>query len=131
MATDNWENNGVNLNVNADAWSESKAYRCHVLLIQEEDGTYSGIVMNLPGAGSCGDTEEETLANVREAVCVCYGGVDSYDFHGLESIQCLVERRKGGETGVKWLQAFRGDSFWKALADGVWPAEPGCALDHG
>jgi len=62
-------------------------------------------------------------ANVREAVCVCYGGVDSYDFHGLESIQCLVERRKGGETGVKWLQAFRGDSFWKALADGVWPRD--------
>lgn len=57
---------------------------------------------------------------VREAVCVCYGGVDSYDFHGLESLQCLVERRKGGETGVKWLQAYRGDSFWKALADGVW-----------
>ena len=57
---------------------------------------------------------------VREAVCVCYGGVDSYDFHGLESIQGLVERRHGGETGVKWLQAYRGDSFWKALNDGVW-----------
>ncbi len=59
-------------------------------------------------------------ARVREAVCVCYGGVDSYDFHGLESIQCMVERRKGGESGVKWLQGLRGDSFWKALADGVW-----------
>ena len=57
---------------------------------------------------------------VREAVCVCYGGVDSYDFHGLESIQGLVERRHGGETGVKWLQAYRGESFWKALGDGVW-----------
>jgi len=60
---------------------------------------------------------------VREAVCVCYGGVDSYDFHGLESIQCLVERRKGGESGVKWLQAFRGESFWKAMEQGVWPRE--------
>jgi len=59
-------------------------------------------------------------ASVREAVCVCYGGVDSYDFHGLESIQCLMERRKGGESGVKWLQAFRGASFWKALNEGVW-----------
>ncbi len=57
---------------------------------------------------------------VREALCVCYGGVDSYDFHGLESIQCMVERRKGGESGVKWLQGYRGDAFWKALADGVW-----------
>jgi hypothetical protein len=57
---------------------------------------------------------------VREALSVCYGGVDSYDFHGLESIQCMVERRRGGETGVKWLQAYKGDSFWKAMADGVW-----------
>jgi hypothetical protein len=32
----------------------------------------------------------------------------------------MVERRKGGETGVKWLQAYRGDAFWKAMADGVW-----------
>ena len=35
----------------------------------------------------------------REAMCVCYGGVDSYDFHGLETIQCMVERRRGGRRG--------------------------------
>src|SRR6478672_11821078 len=60
-------------------------------------------------------------ARVREAVCVCYGGVDSYDFHGLETIQCMVERRAGGENGVKWIQAYRGDNFWKAMKEGVWP----------
>src|SRR5579885_401122 len=60
-------------------------------------------------------------SRIREALCVCYGGVDSYDFHGLETIQCMVERRRGGETGVKWLQAYRGDKFWDALAEGVWP----------
>jgi hypothetical protein len=59
-------------------------------------------------------------ARVREALCVCYGGVDSYDFHGLETLQCMVERRQGGETGVKWLQAYRGEAFWKAHQDGVW-----------
>jgi hypothetical protein len=59
-------------------------------------------------------------AGIREALCICYGGVDSYDFHGLETIQCMVERRKGGETGVRWLQAFRGDPFWKALEQGTW-----------
>jgi len=62
-------------------------------------------------------------ARVREALCVCYGGVDSYDFHGLETIQCMVERRRGGEVGVKWLQAYRGDAFWNALRDGIWPRE--------
>jgi hypothetical protein len=60
-------------------------------------------------------------ARIREALCVCYGGVDSYDFHGLETIQCMVERRQGAETGVKWLQAYRGDKFWDALAESVWP----------
>jgi hypothetical protein len=62
-------------------------------------------------------------ARIREALCVCYGGVDSYDFHGLETIQCMVERRRGGETGVKWIQAYRGDSFWEALRTRVWPRE--------
>jgi hypothetical protein len=62
-------------------------------------------------------------ARVREALCICYGGVDSYDFHGLETLQCMVERRSGGETGVKWLEAYRGDKFWNACRDNVWPRE--------
>ena len=62
-------------------------------------------------------------SRIREAVCVAYGGVDSYDYHALETLQCMVERRKGGETGVKWLQAYRGDAFWKALGDGLWPRD--------
>ncbi len=59
-------------------------------------------------------------AEVGEAVCVGYGGVDSYDFHALETLQCMVERRKGGESGVKWLQAYRGENFWEALAQREW-----------
>lgn len=57
---------------------------------------------------------------VREAMCVAFGGLDSYDIHALETIQCMVERRKGGETGVAWLQAYRDESFWKAHEQGVW-----------
>ncbi len=60
---------------------------------------------------------------VSEAVCVGYGGVDSYDFHALETLQCMVERRKGGECGVKWLKAYRGDTFWNALHEQVWSCE--------
>jgi len=59
-------------------------------------------------------------ARPDEALCVCYGGVDSYDFHGLESIQCMVERRRGGESGVRWLQAYRGEAFWKAFEQRLW-----------
>jgi hypothetical protein len=35
----------------------------------------------------------------------------------------MVERRRGGETGVKWLQAYRGENFWKAYKEGVWPQD--------
>lgn len=59
-------------------------------------------------------------ANVREALCICYGGVDSYDFHGYETVQCMVERRKGGETGVRSMKAYRKDQFWKAYSSGAW-----------
>jgi hypothetical protein len=67
-------------------------------------------------------------AVVEEVVCVGYGGVDSYDFHGLETLQCMVERRRGGETGVQAVQAFKGDAVWKALGSGSW-GRGGCSRD--
>lgn len=59
-------------------------------------------------------------ADVEEMLCVAMGGIDSYDFHALEVIQCMAERRRGGETGVKALQALRGDAVWRALEAGEW-----------
>src|SRR6516164_7922967 len=59
-------------------------------------------------------------AEVEEVLCVAMGGMDSYDFHALETIQCMAERRKGGETGVTTVQALRGDAVWTALEAGAW-----------
>lgn len=59
-------------------------------------------------------------AEVEEAMCLHVGSVDSYDFHGLEVIQCMLERRKGGETGVAAIQALRGEAVWKAMEAGSW-----------
>ena len=61
-------------------------------------------------------------AEVEEIVSVGVGGVDGYDIHSLEAMQCLVERRRGGETGVVWIEALRGDRFWHALGSGSWDA---------
>lgn len=52
---------------------------------------------------------------LEESLCICYGGVDSYDFHGLETAQCMSERRRGGESGVKSVHALRGEPMWKML----------------
>ncbi len=59
-------------------------------------------------------------ADVEELMGLAYGGVDSYDFHALETIQCMAERRRGAETGVAWVEGFRGDAAWKAVAAGAW-----------
>lgn len=54
-------------------------------------------------------------ADLRESVCVAYGGVDSYDFHALETAQCMSERRQGGEMGIRSVHALRGAALWELL----------------
>jgi hypothetical protein len=51
-----------------------------------------------------------------ESVCAGYGGMDSYDFHGLETAQCMSERRKGGEVGIQRVLALRGAKMWDHAA---------------
>lgn len=48
------------------------------------------------------------------------GPQEIYLFHALESLQCLLERRRGGETGIKSIVGLRGDAVWKAGDDGRW-----------
>jgi hypothetical protein len=59
-------------------------------------------------------------SEITEAVALGYGGLEAYGFHTLEGLQCLVERRKGGETGVKNVQAVRGDGIPQAEQEGRW-----------
>ncbi|MCI0464957.1 MAG: hypothetical protein L0Z62_49175 [Gemmataceae bacterium] len=61
-------------------------------------------------------------SEIEEVMCVAMGAVDSYDFHALEVIQCMAERRRGGERGVVGLQALRGEPVWKAMQAGSWQA---------
>jgi hypothetical protein len=56
----------------------------------------------------------------EEVMCLAMGGVDSYDFHALEVIQCMAERRKGGETGIKWVQGLDKEAFWNAFSINDW-----------
>ena len=61
-------------------------------------------------------------AEVKETIGIWSGGIDAGDIHVIEAMQAIVERRRGGETGVKAVQALRGDAFWKALEAGSWEA---------
>jgi hypothetical protein len=59
-------------------------------------------------------------AEVEEIIGVAYGPTDIYDFHALEMMQCMAERRKGGETGVVSVNAIRGDDVWDLLSTLEW-----------
>lgn len=59
-------------------------------------------------------------AEVEEALVIAHGKTDIYDFHALEALQSFVERRRGGETGVKSMHALRGDAVWNAIQTGSW-----------
>ena len=54
------------------------------------------------------------------AVQIGYGPFEGYGFHALESLQCMVERRKGGETGVKAVTSHTGKAMWEVLDKHAW-----------
>ena len=57
---------------------------------------------------------------IEEALMVGVGSSDAMDYHALEALQCMVERRQGGESGVKSVQLIQGDAVWKAAEEGRW-----------
>ncbi|HET9100387.1 MAG TPA: hypothetical protein VFN62_08345 [Acidobacteriaceae bacterium] len=59
-------------------------------------------------------------APVEEAVMVGVGRFDGMDFDALDAMQSMLERRKGGETGVKAVQLLEGDDVWAARKAGRW-----------
>jgi len=62
-------------------------------------------------------------AKVEEAVMVGVGTPDGMDFDALEAMQAMLERRAGGETGVKAVQLLEGDDVWAAGESGRWSKE--------
>ncbi|MFN0121233.1 MAG: hypothetical protein ACKV2V_12105 [Blastocatellia bacterium] len=52
-------------------------------------------------------------ANLENAVGVGYAGLDSYGFHALEGLQCMLERRRGAETGIAAVETLSGDAVWR------------------
>jgi hypothetical protein len=74
--------------------------------------------------------EHELETPIEEAIAIGFSGLDIYGFHTLEALQCMVERRRGGETGVVAVTCLEGEAVWQAAKDGLWSyelAEAACA----
>ena len=57
---------------------------------------------------------------IEEALAIGYGPMEGYGFHTIEGLQCMVERRRGGETGVKRIDVVKGPAIWEAEKAGRW-----------
>ena len=60
---------------------------------------------------------------IDQALVIGFHMVERYGFHALEVLQSQVERRRGGETGVRSVQCLYGDDVWQAARDGRWSME--------
>lgn len=59
----------------------------------------------------------------EDVLMISYGGIEAYGYHGLETLLCNVERRRGGEAGVVSVQCLEGEAVWEAAEAGKWSIE--------
>lgn len=59
-------------------------------------------------------------AKQKYAVGISFSGLDIYGFHLLDGLQAVVERRKGGETGVRAVQCLEGQDCWNYIDQNEW-----------
>src|SRR5712692_5113728 len=78
---------------------------------------------SLPVTWRLPDIELPLGCQIQDALMVGEGESDAMDYHALEALQCMVERRGGGETGVRAVQLIEGATVWKAGDDGRWSKE--------
>jgi hypothetical protein len=57
------------------------------------------------------------------AVAVGYSDLEAYGYHALETLQCMIERRAGGESGVAAVTCLVKDAVWAAVDDGRIPRD--------
>ena len=58
-------------------------------------------------------------SSIMAAVGIGYDGLDIYGSHALDSLQSVIEKRRGAKTGVKWVQFFEGPEVEHVLQSGL------------
>ena len=60
---------------------------------------------------------------IKNSIVLGGTGDEGAIFHAIDVLQAFVERRKGGESGVKAVQSIRGAETWKWVAANPWAAK--------
>jgi hypothetical protein len=69
---------------------------------------------SLPVTWRSPDVQPAVGEAFEEGLVAAYGPIEVYGFHALETLQVMLERREGGETGVKAVTCLTGNDVWKA-----------------
>ena len=72
--------------------------------------------------------EYDKGVQLDEVLALSYGSIEAYGYHALETLQCMAERRAGGETGVTSVQCLEGDDVWRARDRGEWSQDLAAAV---
>lgn len=57
---------------------------------------------------------------LRRSVAYFYGPKEAYGYHAVEAYLSMVERRRGGETGIRSVQCLEGPAVWKWTEANPW-----------
>lgn len=60
---------------------------------------------------------------LESVVTVGWDGLEVYGFHALEIHQAMIERRRGGESGIVAVQALQGEAIYRSAQAGHWNPE--------
>lgn len=74
----------------------------------------------LPVTWRLPDVQVPRGTSLKEALVVVQGPPHTAEFHGLEILLSLVERRQGGESGIRSVQSLRPATFWKHVTPENW-----------
>jgi len=78
---------------------------------------------SLPTTWRRPDVQIELDSDLEEGLAIGFGDIEAYGFHALETLACMIERRRGGETGVVAVTCLEGDAVWAAARDGRWSGD--------
>lgn len=92
------------------SWSWEKAKKMYDRAARLKVPWHAG--SSIPQTVRVPDLEIPLGAEVEHAVMVGYGPLDAYGFHTLETLGTMVERRKGGETGIRRVEMLEGAAVW-------------------